>query len=120
MNTAIEPPQNPPTRISIGEVATRYLDSLQRVYDIVSFCMASSRKISEQDYEEFSHKLQIMPRQESRMDFEKAKDTTEQWYLRNSLGDAISLVVPLMEDCRTIAALCDYKVGGKNDAALFQ
>jgi hypothetical protein len=115
-----ETDQNQPTRISIGDVATRYLDSLQRIFDIVNFTMASSRKISEQDYEEFSHKLQIMPRQEARMDFEKAKDATEQWCLRNSLGDAVSLIVPLMEDCRTIAALCEYKMAGKNDAALIK
>jgi len=120
MPAAPETTQNQPTRISIGDVATRYLDSLQRIFDIVNFCMASSRKISEQDYDEFSHKLQIMPRQEARMDFEKAKDATEQWCLRNSLGDAVSLIVPLMEDCRTISALCDYKVSGKNDAALIQ
>lgn len=114
------PTPTPAASISLNEVATRYLDSLQRVYDIVSYSLAASRRINEHDYDEFSQQLQVMPRQQARMDFEKAKDATEHWFLRNSLGDAIALVGPLMEDCRTISALCTYKVAGKNDQARLQ
>lgn len=120
MNAAPPPESVSPQTISLSDVANRYMDALQRIYDIVSYSLASSRKINEQDYDEFSQQLQIMPRQISRMDFEKAKDATEYWFLRNSLADSIALVVPLMEDCRTISELCNYKVAKKNDAAILQ
>jgi hypothetical protein len=113
-------PSASPQTISLGEVANRYLEALQRIYDIVSYSLASSRKINEHDYDEFSQQLQVMPRQQCRMDFEQAKDATEHWFLRNSLGDSVALVVPLMEDCRTISALCNFKVAKKNDAAGLQ
>jgi hypothetical protein len=118
--TPTSPATTSPQTISLGEVANRYLEALQRIYDIVSYSLASSRKINEHDYDEFSQQLQIMPRQQCRMDFEKAKDATEDWFLRNSLGDSVALVVPLMEDCRTISALCNFKVAKKNDAAALQ
>jgi len=114
------PPAAQTTTISLNDVATRYLDALQRIYDIVSYSLAASRRINEHDYDEFSQQLQVMPRQQSRMDFEKAKDATEHWFVRNSLGDAVALVGPLMEDCRTISSLCSYKASGKSDPAKLQ
>jgi hypothetical protein len=108
------------TKISLNDVATRYLDALQRIYDLVSYSLAASRRINEHDYDEFSQQLQVMPRQQSRMDFEKAKDAAEHWFLRNSLGDAVALIGPLMEDCRTISSLCTYKTSGQADPAKLQ
>ena len=105
------------TTISLEQMATRYLDALQKVHDLVCFTLAGARKISEQDYDEFSQQLQIMPRQQSRMAFEKAKEATQQWLLRNSLGDSLALVVPLMEDCRTICELCQLKAAKKTGKA---
>jgi len=107
----------PNTTISLDDMATRYLDALQKIHDMVCFSLAGARGISERDYDEFSQQLQVMPRQQSRREFEHAKQATQQWVLRNSLGDALALVAPLMEDCRTICELCDAKAQGKTDAA---
>jgi hypothetical protein len=65
------------TKISLEEMAIRYLDVLQRNYDMVCFTLAGSRKINESDYDDFSQQLQVMPRQPARMEFEKAKFASE-------------------------------------------
>jgi len=103
------------TTISLEEMAARYLDTLQRNYDMVSYTLAGSRKINESDYDEFSQQLQVMPRQPSRLSFDKAKVASEQWLLRNSLADGLAIVMPVLEDARTICALCDFKASGSTD-----
>ena len=108
------------TKISLEEMATRYLDVLQKNYDMVCFTLAGSRKLNESDYDEFSQQLQVMPRQPARMEFEKAKFASEQWLLRNSLADGLALVMPVLEDARTICALCDFKASGSQDQVELQ
>lgn len=103
------------TKISLEEMANSYLDSLQRNYDMVCYTLAGSRKTNEEDYDDFSQQLQVMPRQPSRMSFDDAKKSSEQWLLRNSLADALALVMPVLEDARTVCALCDFKASGKKD-----
>lgn len=106
---------SPTTRISLEEIATKYLGSLQKSHDMLSYFLSSSRKVSEADYDEFSNQLQVMPRQQARMGFEDAKRATQQWILRNTLSDSLALVMPLLEDARTVCALCDFKAAGKTD-----
>lgn len=103
-------------RISLDDMATRYLNALQKTYDMVCYSLAGSRRLSEADYDEFSNQLQVMPRQQARMEFEHAKAHTEQWILRNSLSDTLALVMPVLEDARTICALCDFKKENSQDA----
>ena len=103
-------------RISLDDMATRYLNALQKTYDMVCYSLAGSRRLSESDYDEFSNQLQVMPRQTARMEFEHAKENTEQWILRNSLSDSLALVMPVLEDARTICALCDFKKEKSEDA----
>lgn len=107
------PPEQ--TTISLEEMAEKYLDTLQKNYDMVSFILAGSRKTTEADYDEFSQQLQVMPRQPSRLPYGDAKSASEQWLLRNSLADGLAIVMPVLEDARTICALCDYKASGNTD-----
>jgi hypothetical protein len=106
--------------ISLNDVADRYLSHYQKLFDISMFSLSSFRKASEQDYDEFARQLVVMPKQQGRMPFEKAKDATETWLLKHVLAEALGSVMPLMEDCRTICALCDYKAAKKNSQAEIQ
>jgi hypothetical protein len=108
------------TTISLNDVADRYLNHYQKLFDLSMFSLSSFRKASEQDYDEFAQQLIVMPKNNSRMSFDKAKDATETWILKHILSEALGSVVPLMEDCRTICALCDYKAAKKNDTAELQ
>ncbi|MEO0413482.1 MAG: hypothetical protein AAF226_00865 [Verrucomicrobiota bacterium] len=103
------------TKISLEDMANSYLDTLQRTYDRVCYTLAGSRIINEENYDEFSQQLQVMPRQPSRMSFDDAKRSTEQWVLRNSLADSLALVMPVLEDARTVCSLCDFKASGSQD-----
>jgi|GEM_PF-540092 len=115
---AVTPAQN--TTISLNDVADRYLDHYQKLFDLLIFSLSSFRKASEQDYDEFANQLVIMPKNKVRMSFEKAKDATEGWVLKHILSEALGSVVPLMEDSRTICALCDFKAANSNDSAKLQ
>jgi hypothetical protein len=108
------------TTISLNDVADRYLNHYQKLFDLSMFSLSSFRKASEQDYDEFAKQLIVMPKNHARMNFDKAKDATETWVLKHILSEALGSVVPLMEDCRTICALCDYKVAKKSDQAELQ
>lgn len=108
------------TTISLNDVADRYLNHYQKLFDLSMFSLSSFRKASEQDYDEFAQQLLVMPKNNVRMSFDKAKDATEIWVLKHILSEGLGSVVPLMEDCRTICSLCDYKAAKKNDAAELQ
>ncbi|HEY0255986.1 MAG TPA: hypothetical protein VGC39_00985 [Candidatus Methylacidiphilales bacterium] len=108
------------TTISLNDVADRYLEHYQRLFDLSIFSLSSFRKANEQDYDEFAQQLIVMPKNTSRMTFDKAKDATETWVLKHILSEALSSVVPLMEDCRTICSLCDYKVSKKDNPTALQ
>ena len=108
------------TTISLNEVADRYLSHYQKLFDISMFSLSSFRKASEQDYDEFAQQLIVMPKNQGRMSFDKAKDATETWVLKHVLAEALGSVVPLMEDCRTICALCDFKTAKKQNPAEVQ
>jgi len=119
--SVVTPPATAPTTtISLNDVADRYLDHYQKLFDLLIFSLSSFRKASEQDYDEFANQLVIMPKNKARMSFEKAKDATEGWVLKHILSEALGSVVPLMEDSRTICALCDFKAANSNDAAALQ
>ncbi|HEY0257261.1 MAG TPA: hypothetical protein VGC39_07455 [Candidatus Methylacidiphilales bacterium] len=108
------------TTISLNDVADRDLNHYQKLFDISMFSLSSFRKASEQDYDEFAQQLVVMPKNNVRMSFDKAKDATETWVLKHVLSEALGSIVPLMEDCRTICALCDYKAGKKTNASELQ
>jgi len=114
------PTPAPTTTISLSNVADRYLDHYQKLFDLLIFSLSSFRQASEKDYDEFANQLIIMPKNKARMSFEKAKDVTEGWVLKHILSEALGSVVPLMEDSRTICALCDFKAANSTDAALLQ
>jgi len=114
------PDPAPTTTISLNDVADRYLDHYQKLFDLLIFSLSSFRKSSEQDYDDFANQLVIMPKNKARMSFEKAKDATEGWVLKHILSEALGSVVPLMEDSRTICALCDFKAANSNDANALQ
>ncbi|MEM6886006.1 MAG: hypothetical protein AAF571_13340 [Verrucomicrobiota bacterium] len=106
--------------ISLNEIADRYLGVYQRLFDITMINLASYRKVSEEDYDMVTNQFPVQPQQKDRRDFEAAKDTALIWLTRSLVSEGLSTVVPLLEDCRTVLCLCDYKVAGKNDAERIQ
>ncbi|MEM1157852.1 MAG: hypothetical protein AAF649_10145 [Verrucomicrobiota bacterium] len=107
------------TTINLSDIADRYLDVYQRLFDIVGFIIMSNRKITEEDYDQFRDQFPIMPKTEARKSFEETKELSQNWVARNILSEALSTIVPLLEDSRTVLALCDYKAANKpNEAAV--
>ncbi|MEM9444856.1 MAG: hypothetical protein AAGA18_05830 [Verrucomicrobiota bacterium] len=107
-------------KISLNEIADRYLNVYQRLFDIAMVNLAGYRKVSEEDYDSVTNQFPVQPQQKERRSFEAAKNASQDWLTRNLITEALSTIVPLLEDCRTVLALCDYKSAGKNDATEIQ
>lgn len=98
-----------PTQINLAEVVSRYLEGLQRVHDVINYVLAGERLLNEQEYENFSRASRVMPSQATRLDYDKAKDETNNWLLKQTLNETLGLVTLYLDDCRTIASICKWK-----------
>jgi len=119
-STIDQPASTPgPVTIKLSDVATTYIDALQRLFDYTAFFLGSSRLINEEQYDEFSRGMGVMPSNRSRMGYDIAKEATERWHLKHLLTEGLGIVVLAMADCRTLCALSEWKKnGGENQAEL--
>lgn len=121
MDSKAAPANNSSAIINLQNLANRYLDHYQKLVDLSVFTLSSFHRSTARQYDELSRQIKVLPHKATRMPFEKAKSTTEGWVLKHILVDALSSVLPLMEDCRTICALCDLKQNkGKGDPEAFK
>ena len=109
--TESEEPKKP-SQINLGEVVNNYLKALQRVFDVMNYTLASERLLNEQEYEEFSRGNRVMPSQQSRLDYEGARDETNTWLLKQTLNEALGVLVLFLDDCRTLGTLSSWKSKG--------
>lgn len=108
-----------PTQINLAEVVNRYLEGLQRVHDVINYVLAGERLLNEQEYENFSRNSRVMPSQSTRLDFDRAKDETNNWLLKQTLNETLGLVTLFLDDCRTICSICQWKTKeNRNEADL--
>jgi hypothetical protein len=102
-------PETPRNQINLGEVVTKYLQALQRVYDVMTFSLAGQRLLNESEYEAFSRSNRIMPSQQTRMDFDTAREETASWLLKQTFNESLGLLVLFLDDVRTICGICQWK-----------
>lgn len=119
-STATSSKNSEAATINLKNLTRKYLDHYQRLVDLSVFTLSSFYQASARTYEEFGRQVTVLPHKEARMPFDKAKSATENWVLKHILIEALSSVLPLMEDCRTICALCDLKVSKNAEAAAFE
>jgi len=101
-----------PAQINLGEVVNNYLKALQRVFDVMNYTLASERLLNEQEYENFSRGNRVMPSQQSRLDYEGARTETGTWLLKQTLNEALGVLVLFLDDCRTLGTLSSWKSKG--------
>lgn len=118
--SSVEPTAAVPVTIKLSDVATTYIDALQRLFDYSAFTLGSTRLINEQEYDEFSKSMGVMPANKSRMAYDDAKDETERWLLKHVLSEGLGVSILAMADCRTIAALTEWKAESAEDQNLLQ
>ena len=98
-----------PTRINLGEVVNKYLDGLQRVYDVINYTLAAERLLNEQEYDEYSRSSRVMPSQKSRLSYDEAKEEMQTWLLKQTLNESLGLLTLFLDDCRTISGISKWK-----------
>lgn len=101
--------------INLSDIADRYLEVYQRLFDLAGFLGTAATELKEPPFESFVKTCPVVPKAEARMDFTSTRQAATHWLARSILSEALSTVAPLLEDCRTVLALCDYKAAGKTD-----
>ncbi|MGJ8640087.1 MAG: hypothetical protein ACSHYA_11925 [Opitutaceae bacterium] len=112
------PEPSKPAQINLGEVVNNYLKALQRIFDVMNYTLASERLLNEQEYENFSRGNRVMPSQQSRLDYEGARSETNTWLLKQTLNEALGVLVLFLDDCRTLGTLSSWKSKGGEGADL--
>ena len=107
--------QEDANRINLGEVVTRYLEGLQRVYDVVGYFLAGETLLNERYFESFARSGRVMPSQRSKMDFDGTRNAASSWLLKQGLNESLGLLTLFLDDCRTIAGLAKWKASDKSD-----
>lgn len=120
MSDSTTAPAEQSVQINLRDMATRYMTAIQRVFDLASASVGSLRCQTEKDYEEFSRQARFMPAPEAHLPFDRVRSTTESWILRMLLNEAFNTVVPLLEDCRSVVALAQWKASGAADQKAVQ
>jgi hypothetical protein len=108
-------PAEQSVQINLRDMATRYMTAIQRIFDIASAGIGSLRCQTEKDYEDFSRQARFMPAPDAHQAFDRIRPLTESWILRNLLNEAFNTIVPLLEDCRSVVALAQWKASGSGN-----
>lgn len=115
MSETTSAPAEQSVQINLRDMATRYMTGIQRIFDLASASIGSLRCQTEKDYEDFSRQARFMPAPESHQAFDRIRPLTEGWLLRLLLNEAFGAIVPLLEDCRSVVALAQWKAAGSGD-----
>jgi hypothetical protein len=113
-----EPSQQ--VQISLRDLGLKYLGAVQRCFDLACATIGALRSQTERDYDEFSRSARFMPSQQQRLAFDAVRPVAESWLLKQLLADAIGLMVPLLEDVRSVAELAKWKASGSTDQTKVQ
>lgn len=107
--------QNPQNiSINLREMANRYMGGLQRTFDLAAAVIGSLRCQTERDYDEFARLTRFMPSPGQHAGFDVIRPAAEAWLLRNLLSDSLGMLVPFLEDVRSVAALAEWKAAGSD------
>lgn len=102
-------------QINLREMGLKYLGTVQRAFDLATATIGSLRCQTERDYDEFARAIRFMPSQQQHLAFDAIRPAAELWLLRQLLGEALGVLVPFLEDIRSVAALAVWKAAGGTD-----
>lgn len=107
-------------QINLREMNLKYLGAIQQSFDLAACTVGALRAQTERDYDEFSRSVRFMPSQQHHLGFDAVRPVAENWLLRQLLGEALGLLVPFLEDTRSVAALAKFKAEGGTDQQKLQ
>lgn len=103
--------------ISLRDVGMRYVQVLQRLFDIAAFSLSASRTVNEQGYDDFLRATAVMPAAPYHLGFDAAKEETERWWLKHGVNEALNTLAHFLEDCRKLCALCELRAAQAGNGA---
>jgi hypothetical protein len=118
MSESTQPSQT--VQINLADLARRYTGTLQRTFDIAAASLGALRTQTEKDYEDVARSLRFMPATEVHADFNTIRPFAENFLTRQLLNEALSTLLPFLEDVRSVAALAKWKSEGAWDQGKVQ
>ena len=95
----------------ISEIRAGYLSRLQQILDLATYAFASSECLDEGRYERFGQFMSV--RLSHRAPYARITKIAEDWYVRNSLTDAVCVLNSFVEQCRMVCEVYRIKARGK-------
>lgn len=120
MSETTSAPAQQSVQINLRDMANRYMTALQRTFDLAASSVGALRCQTEKDYEDFSRQARFMPSPQQHADFNTIRTATELWLIRQLLSDSLGMLVPFLEDTRSVAALAHWKADGSLDSTKVQ
>ena len=96
--------------ISLNDIGSRYLGALQHLSDFMVLTWAGASAVDEQSYDKIFHTVSGLPNSPARFPFATAKAEGERWWLKNSLGDVLGLLLVFLEDIRKVCGVVAFNV----------
>ena len=90
--------------INTAALQAKYLVSLQRIVDVLTFSLAGVEHVTEERYADFKRFWHFDPAENQRLAFDVAAEEVERWHIKHCLQDAIDVVSAFLEECRMICA----------------
>jgi hypothetical protein len=107
-------------QINLRDIGLKYIGAIQRIFDLAACTLGSLRCQTERDYDEFSRAARFMPSQQHRLAFDAVRPISEAWLLRQLLSEGLGILVPVLEDARSVSELARWKAGGAADQSQVQ
>jgi hypothetical protein len=102
-------------QINLRDMGLKYLGAIQRSFDMAACTIGSLRCQTEKDYDEFARIVRFMPSQQHHLGFDRIRPEAENWLLRQLLADSMGMLIPMLEDARSVSELAKWKAAGGTD-----
>lgn len=100
--------------ISLNDIGIRYIQSIQRLSDIMVIHWAGFRTLNEQTFDDLAKTIPGLPATDFRLPFEVAKQEADFMLLKQTINEILSLSMIFLEDARKILALIEFNAARAN------
>ncbi|MGJ8653294.1 MAG: hypothetical protein ACSHX8_08470 [Opitutaceae bacterium] len=100
-----QPNQGQPQEVNLQQIASQFMDGLQRHFDMLAFNLAARESVNEETYVQKINAPRIMPAAPRHQNFEQMQAYARDLLVRQVTGDCLNLAVTGMNNAHFFLAL---------------
>lgn len=99
--------------ISLSDIGGRFLTAMQRTFETAAYLVEGTREVTERTYDDFLKSARFVPSQKDQIGFDGAREEAARQVLRWLLTESLTTTISLIEDCRSVCAISQWKKAGQ-------